>query len=189
MNARCLSGPVLGLALAATPSTVCARDKAPVEVGFSVASVSVWTSEGSDSTWMLAAPANGASFAFAEPGLHACVGLGEKLSFEPQVGLVHFGGGSGSYTMLSLRGQLNVSLRPWQSKTAYFFGHAGMLVTTGDDSDSQGYFGFGIGYRAPIREHAVLRWEAFYNRFPSSDSDTYPNMNQLGARMKLGILF
>jgi hypothetical protein len=93
------------------------------------------------------------------------------------------GGDHYSSTALSLRGQLNVSLQPWQSRTAYFFGHAGTLIMSGDDTDSQSHLGFGIGYRVPIHEHAVVRWEGFYNRYLHSDT------NQFGGRIKLGILF
>jgi hypothetical protein len=192
MNARPLCGVVLGvvLALAAAPSLVCAAERGPVEVGFSLASLSVMKADSvyygygysSDTMWLFSAP--GTSFSgLLEPGLHATFGVGSKVSLEPQLGIVHYRQNSDSATILNVATQVNVSLRPWESKTTYLFGRAGLMATLGDGSDTTGMLGLGVGYRVPIREYAVIRCEAFYNRY--LDSDT----NQLGVRVKLGILF
>jgi hypothetical protein len=101
---------------------------------------------------------------------------------EPQFGLIYYREDD-SQLLLNFGGQVNASLRPWRSKTAYLFGRLGLAVSLGGGSDTETILGGGVGYRVPLRGVAVLRWEAYYNRYLDSHID------QFGGRVKIGVLF
>jgi hypothetical protein len=104
------------------------------------------------------------------------------MSFEPQAGFVYFRE-EDSATVLNVAAQVNASLRSWHAKTPYLFGRVGLSAALGEGSDAETILGGGIGYRVPLRAVAVLRCEAYYNRYLDE------HINQFGARLKVGFLF
>ena len=186
MRARslCRLVPAVALLWLSAAGAALPRDKAAVEVGFPLASVSATDTEYGDTTWLIAAPAGGLFSSLTSPGLYAAFQVGDRVSFEPQLGLTHIIEGGDSMTLLSAAGQINLAARSWRERTPYLFVRGGLLVVSGEgDSDTEGVIGGGFGFRVPIRSHAVMRWEGFFNRFIDSDA------NEIGVRVKLGILF
>jgi hypothetical protein len=176
--------PALALVLLSTAGVAPARGRDRVEVGFPLASVSALDDAYSDTIWLISAPSGGLLYGWTTPGLYAAFELGDQVSFEPQLGVTHFRRADDSSTLLSAAAQLNLSARSWRERAPYLFGRAGLLLVSEDgESDTQGVFGVGFGYRVPIRSHAVVRWEGFYNRLVDAKT------NEFGARVKLGILF
>jgi hypothetical protein len=170
-----------------------AADKQKPEFGITLASLSATRTtnsygdyyygySSSDTTVMFSAPGD-AFFGLTAPGLHVAIPAGEKLCLEPQASLTFASTEGSTGLLLSPSLQVNVALRPWRSKTAYFFGRGGALISVGDGSDAQLMAGLGVGYRVPVRSVVVIRWEAYYNRFFDAHA------NQIGAHMKIGVIF
>ncbi len=187
---RFLSSLSILFALTACSGLAHAAGAPPTEVGFTLVGVSVLKESGSThETWLVSAP-GGSFLGTLEPGLHATFSLGDRASLEPQLGFTYYRQQGYSTTILNLSMQVNISLQSWTSSTVYLFGRGGVLVTSGGTSATKGVFGGGLGYRAPIRRHAVARWEAYYNRYPASyDSYNPGHTNEFGIRVKLGVLF
>jgi hypothetical protein len=188
----CLAVAFVSAALSAASSLAGEKTR---EVGLSLATLSGMKEDShcynydfggescysSSAIWSLTVPGN-SFLSFSEPGLYASFRIADRMSFEPQAGFIYFRE-EDSATILNVAAQVNASLRSWHSKTPYLFGRVGLAAALGDGSDVETILGGGIGYRVPLRGVAVLRWEAYYNRY--LDAHT----NQFGARVKIGVLF
>lgn len=152
------------------------------EIGVGLAGFSV-ISQGDDTTTVVGVPNGGL---FSTPAVYGSFFVTPKLALEPQLGLLYLSGGEGSAHSATLTGQANYFFKGRQTPSPYLLGR-GSLVNAGGGGDSETRFSFGagLGYRVPVGDRAVLRFEGRFDRRLAKDFD--PAVNTIGAAIHLGI--
>jgi hypothetical protein len=130
---------------------------------------------------------------FLSPGgLHLMFFITEKVSLEPQIGLLRTSSDDASETLLFLALQPNLFLGPDARRAPYLFATAGLLRQSDSfggsgNTETQNVFGGGIGYRRVVRNVLATRYEFRFRRF-SADGPGGDEINEIGLLVGLGVV-
>ena len=165
---------LFGCAILAVVLILCgasnARAQAKAEVGASLMGASFLL--GDDELNMFAAGSG--IFGTLNPGIYASFFLGNHVGLEPQVSFVAAFSEGDSFHALNLAGQVDYFFSGIARRSPYVFGSVGLLEVS-DADYSPKVFGVGAGYRIPVGDRLVFRFDGRYahytGEFEGSDSN------------------
>jgi hypothetical protein len=196
-----MNRPTFALALivlaAATPALQAdepaAKKKEPLrsEVGMGLVGFASHSQDGSSVT-SVGLPAGSASmFTLGGPLAYAALEVTPKLELQPQVGLFYVrakseGGDASSLHVLSLAGQAGYAFKGYRVGSPYVFGRM-RLDATGSNDSSETYYaaGGGLGYRLPVGDRGVIRFEGRADHIFAKDRS--PATNVYSAAICIGL--
>jgi hypothetical protein len=151
-SASALACGLTVLALLSVARPASARQNGQVEVGASLANISVVFGNG-DTGVLIGIPS--ATFSIFSPSVFAAFHVAPRVAVEPQIGLVLFSGGGSSGHLLNFSGQFDYFLENPKASAPYIFGTVGVLnVSSGGSAAS---VGGGAGYRIRKGDRLILR--------------------------------
>lgn len=180
MNAvrrRMMVGLMAMLALAAAAVPAFAQDQPKVEVGASLANLTVGLGDNDFTTFGV--PSSLSSF--MTPGVYVSFFATPKIAIEPQVGLIVISGGGETDHLLNVAGQVSYFTRGAGASSPFIFGTVGLVNAS--DEDSVTSFGGGAGYRFRVGDSLTLRTDGRFTHFSDGGGNT------LSLTLSIGGLF
>jgi hypothetical protein len=164
---RMLHVAIAGAALVMIVAAPARAQSQAVEIGTSLATFSVGL--GDDDLTTFGVPATG--FGSLNPGVYASIFLGQRMSVEPQIGLlVASGGDGGTFHLVNVAGQVNYFLKDIGLSSPYVFGSVGIVDASGGDT-SPLTFGVGAGYRMRVGSRLTFRFDGRFTHVTDDGID------------------
>lgn len=161
------------LAVTAVP----ARAQAKVELGVSLANLTIGLGDNDFTTFGVPSSFSG----LFSPGVYASIFATPNISIDPRVGLVVFSGGGDTDHLLNLGAQVNYFTRGTAASSPFIFGDVGLINASDDDSIAT--FGGGAGYRWLLGDRLAMRGDARFTHYTDGGG------NSISVTLSLGGLF
>lgn len=162
-----------------TASTASAQPR--VEIGTSLAGAFIGLGDENDVT-TVGVPSAG--FGLVDSGVYASLFIGTRFAIEPRIGAVWFSADGESEHFVNISGQANYYVSGIEQPSLFLFGAAGILDSSGD-GDSPKTVSGGVGYRVPVGDRLVFRFDGRFLRVMEDAGDD----NQLLFSVSIGGLF
>jgi hypothetical protein len=176
--------PTCGMLLAAailvvTPAHARAQDP-KAEIGASLAGAVVGL--GDNDFTVFGVPSGFGVFGLGHPGVYSALFLGRRLAVEPQIGLLVVSGDGDTNHLVNFVGQIDYFLGGLDRPAPYVFAAAGIVDVSGS-SQTPKSVGAGVGYRIPVGDRLVFRFDGRYTHYTDDDG------NVLAFGVSIGGLF
>ena len=167
----------IATAIALAMTAVPARAQAKVELGASLANLTIGLGDNDFTTFGVPS----SFFGLLNPSVYASIFATPRISIDPKIGLVVLSGGGETDHVLSLGGQVNYFLKGTDVNSLYILGDVGLVSIS--DSDSTTSFGGGAGYRWLIGDRIAIRTEGRLTHHTDGGG------NSLSFNLSMGGLF
>ena len=162
------------------------------ELGFRVGYTRLSADDGFGNTEKLNVIAIPGMMFLSPGGIHFMFFVTEKVSLEPQLGLLRTSEGDASSSLLFLALQPNFFLGSNARRAPYIFATVGLVresdsFSGSSNTETQNVFGGGIGYRRVVRNVLSTRYELRLRRF-SADGPGGQEINEIGLLVGLGVV-